>query len=61
MRIESARAQIQARSQQYDFKQRVGLSYASSGYYPSQVKMRLVVPSEQEMEESLLDYILHGD
>jgi hypothetical protein len=61
MKIERAQARVQAASQQYDFKQRVGLSYASSGYYPSQVKMRLIVPSEQEMEESLLDYILHGD
>jgi hypothetical protein len=60
MRIQNARAQVQAISPQYPFKQRVGLSYASSGYYPSQVKMRLVVPSDAEMERNLLQEILNG-
>jgi hypothetical protein len=52
MQLESARAELQARSQQYAPKPRIiGLPYASSASYPSQVKMRLIVPSEREMEK----------
>ena len=61
MQIESARAVIQAGSQQYGLKQRIiGLPYASSGAYPFNGKTRLIVPSEREMEESLLQHILNG-
>ena len=59
MRIESARAQIQATSPQYAFKQH-GLAFSSSFAYPSGGKTRLIVPNEKEMEENLLQQILNG-
>ena len=59
MRIANARAQVQAISPQYAFMQR-GLPYSSSFAYPSNGKTRLIVPSEREMEESLLQQILNG-
>jgi hypothetical protein len=44
MRIESARAQVQAASPQYSaVKQRIGPSCSSSGAYPSNGKMKLIV------------------
>jgi hypothetical protein len=44
MRIERARAQIQAASPQYSaVKQRIGPSCSSSGAYPSNGKMKLIV------------------
>jgi len=61
MQIEGARAVIQARSQQYAPAPRIiGLPYAFEGHYPSQVKMRLVVPSEREMEDGWLQAILNS-
>ena len=59
MQIENARAQVQALSPQYNFKQR-GLPYSSSFAYPTNGKTRLIVPSEKEMEENLLQQILNG-
>jgi hypothetical protein len=44
MRIERARAQVQAASPQYSaVKQRIGPSCSSSGAYPSNGKMKLIV------------------
>jgi hypothetical protein len=57
MRIASARALIQLR--QYPIKQH-GVPYSSSFAYPSKGKTRLIVPSEREMEENLLQQILNG-
>ena len=54
LQIESARAELQARSQQYAFKPQRFLPYSTSASYPSQGKTRLIVPSEREMEENLL-------
>ncbi len=60
MRIESARALLQAASSQYAYHKQRGLPYSTSASYPSQGKTRLIVPSEREMEENLLQQILNG-
>ena len=61
MRIASARALIRAASQQYAPKPRIiGLPCASYGVYPFNGKTKLIVPSERQMEENLLQHILNG-
>ena len=61
MQIESARAELQARSQYYAPKPRIiGLGCASDGVYPFNGKTKLIVPSERQMEENLLQHILNG-
>ena len=60
MQIENARAALQAASWEYAFKPQRALPYSTSASYPSQGKTRLIVPSEREMEENLLQQILNG-
>ena len=61
MQIQAARALIQARSQEYVAKPRIiGLPCASYGVYPFNGKTKLIVPTEREMEENLLQQILNG-
>jgi hypothetical protein len=60
MQIENARAALQAASREYAFKPQRALPYSTSASYPSQGKTRLIVPSEREMEENLLQQILNG-
>ena len=60
MRIASARAALQAASREYAFKPQRALLYSTSASYPSQGKTRLIMPSEKQMEENLLQEILNG-
>ena len=60
MQIESARAALQAASREYAFKPQRALPYSTSASYPPQGKTRLIMPSEKQMEENLLQEILNG-